>query len=115
MAEAFGTTRLAGEPAVVVARLEDDGHAVVHLGGEFVGLGGDDGEGEKPLACAWIFPGVPEAGEGEGLAVVERVEEGLPGSWRRSSATRRSRLRARGSGASERGRATWRAAGWSRP
>jgi hypothetical protein len=51
-------------PAVVVARMQDEGKTVVDLGDEFIGFGGNQGERLKvcsirPLPC------VPNAGEGE--------------------------------------------------
>src|ERR1700761_3880989 len=65
------------QPAIVIAWLENYGHAIVHLRGEVVRVRGDDSEGEKPLGCLGILPRIPESGEGKGLAVVEGVEERL--------------------------------------
>lgn len=52
--------------------VEDDGHAVVDLGGEFVGFGGDNGA----AADDFFFgrgPFLPESGHGE-RAIVGHVQ-----------------------------------------
>jgi hypothetical protein len=71
-----GIARL--EPAVVVARFEDDGHAVVESFGDLVGIGGDDSKGFEGLAV-FRFPGFPKAGEGAGLSGAEGDGEGAFG------------------------------------
>ena len=75
------------EPAVVVTGPKDDGHTGVDLGGEFVRLGCDDGEGLQPVVnvlrgSLGFLPCIPETGEGKGLAVshVEAVG-GLAGGF----------------------------------
>ncbi len=74
-----GAGGIAGlEPAVVVARFEDDGHAVVESFGHQVGIGGDDSKGLEGVAF-FGFPGLPEAGEGVGLSGAEGDGEGAFG------------------------------------
>ena len=65
------------QPAIVVARMENDGHAGVDLGREFVRLGRDDGEGLEPMPTA-VFPGVPQTRERKWPAVAQLKGVGLP-------------------------------------
>lgn len=77
---------LAGEPSIEVARVEDDGHAIVDRSHEFVRIGGDDRVALEPSTVRGVFPCVPQAGEGEHLAVRKvEGEEGVeaPGADRR--------------------------------
>lgn len=53
------------KPAIIVPWVQDEGEAVVYLRDEFVGFGGDQGEGLKAGAVGPL-PRVPDACEGEG-------------------------------------------------
>ena len=56
--------RLRGcDPALVVRRLENQGHAVVEGLQQFVGIGGDHGVREERLAGFLVFPHVKHAAE----------------------------------------------------
>ena len=64
----FGRVDVAGEPAVIVAGAQDDRHAGMDLGGEFVRVGGDDGEGLQPVVdlaggSLRFLPCIPETGK----------------------------------------------------
>jgi hypothetical protein len=52
---------VAVEPAIEVAGVQDDGHAVVDRGHQLVRLDGDDGVTLQPLAVRGVLPCVPKA------------------------------------------------------
>ncbi len=56
------------EPPVEVSGVKDDGLAGMDATHQFICESGDDGEGLEPVPFP-VFPSVPEAGEGDGLAV----------------------------------------------
>ena len=67
------------EPAVIVARVQDEGKTVVDLRDEFVGFGGNQGEGLE-VGSVRPLPGVPDAGEGERAGLGQGdVEDALDG------------------------------------
>lgn len=59
------------KPAVVVARLHDDRHSVVHLRRELIRFSRYDREAQQPLVRVGVFPGIPEARECKRFAVVQ--------------------------------------------
>jgi hypothetical protein len=71
------------EPAVVVSRMQDEGETIVDLRNEFVGFGGDQGEGFE-AGTIGPLPRVPDACEGKGAGFGEGFAShlaigGLPG------------------------------------
>ena len=73
---------LAVEPAVEVARVQDDGHTVVDRRHQLVRLGGDDGEALEPVVDRLgrglrLLPRIPQTREAHHLAVGEVEGEGL--------------------------------------
>lgn len=71
------------EPAVVIAWLQDDRHAVVDFAGELVGGRGVDGKGLQPFPVVRILLGVPKPGEGEGRSIAHDVSKRLLHFWRK--------------------------------
>jgi hypothetical protein len=68
----------ARQPRIVVLGVEDHRHPVVDLAGQLVRLGRDDRAGFEWLALALRpRPPFPQSGEGERLAAIDFVEEGL--------------------------------------
>ena len=56
------------QPAIVVSRVKNDGHARMDLGHQLVRFRRDDGIGLEPVTVL-VFPGVPKPGEREETAV----------------------------------------------
>ena len=51
-----GQVRLVAQPSAIVGGCEDQGHAVVNLGDQLVGVRRDDREGANPLARTRVPP-----------------------------------------------------------
>jgi hypothetical protein len=68
---------LLAEPAGIVARRENDRHAVMNVGHELVGVGGDDCERPNPFARRRLFPVLPNPGKPERRAVLHGDRVGL--------------------------------------
>src|SRR5262249_1431497 len=60
---------LATKPTGVIGRCKDDRHAVMDVGHQLVGIGGDDSERPNPFARSGLFPVLPNAGDPEWRAV----------------------------------------------
>jgi class 3 adenylate cyclase len=64
-----GQGRLVTEPTNVIGGREDQWHSIVDFGHEFVGIGGDDGEGSNPFARSRVLPILPQPSNAEWAAV----------------------------------------------
>jgi len=65
------------EPTIVITRMKDDRHAIVHFRSQIVRIGGDDGEGLEPLSVYRVLPCIPETGKANGWSSVSVYAYGL--------------------------------------
>jgi len=57
------------QPTGVIGGREDERHAIMDFGYQFIGIGRDDRESANPLACAWVFPVLPQPAKAERATV----------------------------------------------
>jgi hypothetical protein len=105
LSQALGVGDVRAEPLLVRAGLQDHRHALVDGLQEGVGAGHDDGAASDGLSIG-IPPLFPETRKGQGQAVLETNEIGLPGAaclFPLIESVRGDETAARAEGAAERG------------
>ena len=69
------------KPLVIVALLEDDGHAGMNRRGQLIEFNGKNGEALEPVPGLCVIQSILEAGEGKGAALGHSEDVGLFLSW----------------------------------